>query len=277
MARGQLEDNFVTAIEEPGTGLLFYELSHPWGHNTPTWPGNEDVKIERITYHAKFGVMTQKITMVMHSSTHMNAPIHLVQSTETVGDLAPDLFFGSGVVLGIPKGEWELIEPADLEAAGGDLKPGDIVLINTGWHHKYSDSQEYFGHAPGLSEDAANWLLDKGAKLVGVDTAAVDHPLATSLGPHRNGPQIKYLLPQYKEATEREAIEDFPDWNPAHKALLSAGVPTIENVGGDLDAVTGKRCTFHAMPWRWSEGDACVIRLVALMDPTGDYRLEAGN
>ena len=65
MARGQLEDNFVTAIEEPGTGLLFYELSHPWGHNTPTWPGNEDVKIERITYHAKFGVMTQKITMVI--------------------------------------------------------------------------------------------------------------------------------------------------------------------------------------------------------------------
>ena len=267
----------MNAIEEPGTGLLFYELSHPWGHNAPTWPGYEDVKIERITYHAKFGVMTQKITMVMHSSTHMNAPIHLVQSTETVGDLAPDLFFGNGAVLDIPKGEWELIEPADLEAAGDDLEEGDIVLINIGWHHKYSDSQEYFGHAPGLSAAGAEWLVDKGAKLVGVDTAAIDHPLATSLGPHRNGPQIKYLLPQYKEATGREAIEDFPDWNPAHKALLRAGVPTIENVGGDLDEITGKRCTFQAMPWRWTEGDACVIRLMALLDPKGSYRLEAGS
>ena len=55
--------------------------------------------------------------------------------------------------------------------------------------------------------------MKKKVKLVGVDTACVDHPLATSLGPHRNGPQIKYLLPEYKEATGREAIEDFPEWN----------------------------------------------------------------
>jgi len=114
-------------------------------------------------------------------------------------------------------------------------------------------------------------------KLVGVDTACVDHPLATSLGPHRNGPQIKYLLPEYKDATGREAIDDFPKWNPAHRTLLAAGIPTIENVGADLDAVTGKRCTFQGFPWRWLEGDACVIRLTAIFDPSGAYRLEAGT
>ena len=90
----------------------------------------------------------------------------------------------------------------------------DIVLINTGWHRKYSDSQEYFGHAPGLTPAAAQWLIDRKVKLVGVDTATVDHPLATSIGPHRNGPQIKYLLPEYKKATGREAIEDFPSGIP---------------------------------------------------------------
>ena len=107
------------------------------------------------------------------------------------------------------------------------------------------------------------------SRLVGVDTATVDHPLATSIGPHRNGPQIKYLLPEYKKATGREAIEDFPEWNPAHKVLLAAGIPTIENVGGDLDEVSGKRCTFQGFPWKWHEGDACVIRLVAIFDPSG--------
>ena len=119
--------------------------------------------------------------------------------------------------------------------------------------------------------------MKKRVKLVGVDTACVDHPLATSLGPHRNGPQIKYLLPEYKQATGREAIADFPEWNPAHKALLAAGIPTIENVGGDLDAVSGKRCTFQGFPWKWHEGDACVIRLVAMLDPKRQLPAGAGR
>lgn len=267
----------MAAIQDPHSGLQFHELSHPWGYNTPTQPGFEDVKIDRLTYHAKFGVMTQRISMVMHSSTHMNAPIHLVQRAPYVGELAPDIFFGGGVVWDLPKGEWDLIEPADLEAASPAMETGDIVLINTGWHHKYSDSQEYFGHGPGLSLAAAEWLVEKGAKLVGVDTAFIDHPLATSMGPHRGGPQIKYLMPRYKEKTGREASDDFPHWNPAHKALLGAGIPTIENVGGDLDDVTAMRCTLQSYPWRWKEGDACVVRLVAIHDPAGTYRLEDGR
>jgi kynurenine formamidase len=264
-------------VTDPESGLEFHELSHPWGMYTPIFPGYEEIKLERITYHAKQGVMTHKITTIFHTSTHVNAPLHLVPEAAAVGDLALDRFFGTGVVLSIPKGKWELIEPADLERAEPQVLADDIVLINTGWHNKYSDSKEYFGHAPGLSRRAAEWLVGKGVKLVGVDTATVDHPLATSIGPHRNGPQIKYLLPEYKEATGRDAIADFPEWNPAHKTLLSAGIPTIENVGAELDAVSGKRCTFQGFPWKWHEGDACVIRLVAMLDPSGRYRLESGQ
>jgi len=267
----------MPAVIDPVTGLELYELSHRWGMYTPIFPGYEEIKLERITHHAKQGVMTHKITTIFHTSTHLNAPIHLVPGAPAVGDLELQKFFGTGVVLSLPKKKWGLIEPSDLERAKPAIKPGDIVLINTGWHRKYSDSKEYFGHAPGLSEAAAQWLVEKKVKLVGVDTACVDHPLATSLGPHRNGPQIKYLLPEYKETTGREAIDDFPKWNPAHRALLAAGIPTIENVGADLDEVTGKRCTFQGFPWRWTEGDACVIRLTAIFDPSGAYRLEPGT
>ena len=267
----------MTQVVDPESGLAFVELSHPWGMYTPIFPGYEEIKLERITHHAKQGVMTHKITTIFHTSTHVNAPIHLIPQAPAVGDLALDSFFGTGVVLSIPKGKWELIEPKDLETATPAVLAGDIVLINTGWHRRYADSKEYFGYAPGLSEAAARWLVEKKVKLVGVDTACVDHPLATSLGPHRNGPQIKYLLPEYKEATGREAIADFPDWNPAHRALLAAGIPTVENVGADLDEVTGKRCTFQGFPWKWLEGDACVIRLTAIFDPSGNYRLESGR
>jgi kynurenine formamidase len=267
----------MAGVTDPESGLEFYELSHPWGMYTPIFPGYEEIKLERITHHAKQGVMTHKIITIFHTSTHVNAPIHLLPGKQAVGELALQRFFGTGVVLSIPKGKWETIEPADLAAATPAVEADDIVLINTGWHRRYSDSKEYFGYAPGLSKAAADWLAAKRVKLVGVDTATVDHPLATSLGPHRNGPQIKYLLPEYRQAKGREAIEDFPEWNPAHKRLLGAGIPTVENVGGDVDAVTGKRCTFQGFPWKWLEGDACVIRLVAMLDPSGNYRLESGR
>lgn len=267
----------MSQVVDPENGLAFVELSHPWGMYTPIFPGYEEIKLERITYHAKQGVMTHKITTHFHTSTHVNAPIHLIPEAPAVGDLDLERFFGTGVVLDIPKGKWQKIEPADLEKATPAVEADDIVLINTGWHRKYSDSQEYFGRAPGLTPAAAQWLIDKKVKLVGVDTATVDHPMATSIGPHRNGPQIKYLLPEYKKETGREVIEDFPEWNPAHRLLLGAGIPTVENVGGDLDTVSGKRCTFQGFPWKWHEGDACVIRLVAIFDPSGNYRLESGT
>ena len=41
----------------------------------------------------------------------------------------------------------------------------------------------------------------RGAMLVGVDTSQVDHPLATSLGPHRGGPIMNRLVGAYQEAT----------------------------------------------------------------------------
>ena len=55
---------------------------------------------------------------------------------------------------------------------------------------------------------------------------------------------------------------------PVHRRLFKAGILGIENVGGDLDTVTGKRVTFAFFPWNWDRGDSCIIRLVAMTDPT---------
>lgn len=267
----------MPAQTEPATGLEFFELSHPWRHNQPVLPGFDELVMFRSVNHAKHGVMSQKFKTVMHVSTHINAPIHLIQRGIGVGQIDLDHFWGSGVVLSVPKGKWELVTAADLDALNPSLNPGDIVLINTGWHHKYSDSQEYFGHAPGLCKSAAQWLVDRQVKLVGMDTPQIDHPIATSLVPHRNGPTMKRLAAHYKEETGREALADFPEWTPAHKLLLGQNIPTIENVGGDLDELSGRRVTFHAFPWRWPEGDACVIRLMGICDPSGEYRVETGT
>ena len=115
-------------------------------------------------------------------------------------------------------------------------------------------------------------------KVVGHDTQANDHPLATAIGPQRNGPILPHLEAEYKEwSGGRDWADDFPEWEPVHNKLFNNGILGIENVGGDLDAVTGKRCTFSFFPWNWDRGDGCIIRLVAMIDKGQAYRIEAGE
>lgn len=207
----------------------------------------------------------------------MNAPLHLVQKAADLASIPVERLFGNGIVLNTPKNSYEVITAADLEAAGADVQQGDIVVINSGWHHKYSDGIEYFGESPGLSKDAAEWLVKKDCKLVGVDMPQVDHPLATSLGPHRGGPTMNRLAASYEAATGLDPKKEHSEWNVAHKTLLAAGIPTIEQVGGDIDLLAGKRATFVATPWKFEYGDACPVRFMAMIDPTGNCRIDSGK
>ena len=43
-------------------------------------------------------------------------------------------------------GKWGTITPELLEKAKPKYQEGDIVVINTGFHHKWADTDEYFGY-----------------------------------------------------------------------------------------------------------------------------------
>lgn len=266
----------MSFVTDPYTGLQLYELSHVWNGEAPSYPGQADVSMKRAVKHAQHGVLAWKISTSMHTGTHINAPLHMVQKTEDLAAVSTEKLFGNGVVLDIPKSSFETITASDLEAAQ-PVREGDIVVINTGWHHKYSDALEYYGEAPGLTEDAAQWLIDKKVKLVAVDTPFVDCPLATSMGPHRGGPQMKRLAGEYTKATGKDPKTEHGKWYVAQKALSKEGIPTVEQVGGDVDELSGCRATFAAMPWKFEHGDACQIRFVAMADPSGKLRIDSGK
>ena len=257
--------------------LQFFDLSHPWGHNAPLWPYFPDVKIERFHYMAKSGVLSQQITTFMHCTTHTDAPAHVVEGTRFIDEVPLSSYFGTGVVVSIPKEKWEVITPDDLENARPEIRPGDIVIVNTGWHKYYGDNRKYFVESPGTYKEAGIWLKERGIKGFGIDCQALDHPLGTAIGAQPNGPLIPGVLEAYKEHTGRDARDDFPEWEPCHQQLLGNGIVGFENVGGQIDDVTGKRVTFAAFPWRWTQGDGCIVRLVAILDPTGEYRIETGT
>jgi kynurenine formamidase len=41
---------------------------------------------------------------------------------------------------------------------------------------------------------------------------------------------------------------------------------TIENAGGDVDQITGQRCTIAAFPFRCELADGGMVRLVAIFE-----------
>ena len=57
-------------------------------------------------------------------------------------------------------------------------------------------------------------------------------------------------------------VEDSPD----DAMLLEAGITCIQNVGKDIDLVTGKRCTLAAFLLAIEKADAGMTRLVAIVE-----------
>ena len=125
-------------------GIEFYNLSHRFGYQCPNWPYFRDVRIERMHYMAKSGVLSQTLTTTMHVTTHIDAPAHVVQSTPFIDEVPLPHFFGSGIVASIPKKKWEQITGDDLEkACGNAIRKNDVLILNTGWHKHYEDG-DYF-------------------------------------------------------------------------------------------------------------------------------------
>jgi kynurenine formamidase len=63
-----------------------------------------------------------------------------------------------------------------MAAHGVDVRKGDSVLIRTGWGQIFGkDNAKYLGEqSPGPGQDAAKWLITKGARLAGDDTATFE-------------------------------------------------------------------------------------------------------
>ncbi len=246
--------------------MKLVDLSHPFGSGVPLWPYFEDVHIERKHYHAKSGVLSQKITTVMHCSTHADSPAHVIEGLPFTHEIPLDKYYGTGVVVDIPKKKWELITARDLEKATPKIQKGDIVIIHTGWHRNWGDSLKYFAYSPGLGREAGEWFVAKGVKAVGVDQQALDHPLHTAIAPHGPGPILPNVCAEYKKETGRDVLQDFPEWEPCHHQILGNGIMGWENVGGDIEKVVGKRVTIMGFPIRWYMGDGSIVRLVAQID-----------
>lgn len=131
------------------------------------------------------GWANDNVTMNAHSGTHVDAPWHYYptcgdQPARTIDQMPLEMFYGDGVVLDFRhKEQGGLIDAAEVEAAlnriGYTLKPGDIVLIQTG-ADKVWGQPEYFGAGAGMTAEATRWLIERGVRTMGIDAWGWDQP-----------------------------------------------------------------------------------------------------
>jgi len=122
-----------------------------------------------------------KIEMVANTGTYIDCPFHRFENGKDLSEVALENFAElDGMVIRAPYKDGLAITAKHL--AGYDVT-GKAVLINTGWDiHWKTDA--YFENHPYLTEDAAEYLKDSGAKLVGIDSHNIDNTQGRSRPVH---------------------------------------------------------------------------------------------
>ncbi|WP_308491096.1 cyclase family protein [Microbacterium terrisoli] len=200
------------------------DLSHTIRAGLVTYPG---LPAPVITPHltredsrAKYAPGTQFamdiITMIGNTGTYLDAPYHrYADGADLAGlDLATlvgqraEVFHLDDAVSPVNRGiSAEMLADRDVRGAA--------VLLHTGWD-RWFGAPEYAVDAPFLTAEGAQWLIDAGAVLVGIDSLNIDD---TQSGGQR----------------------------PAHSSLLAAGVHVVEHLA-NLGAVPARGARFTAAP-----------------------------
>lgn len=132
------------------------------------------------------GWAVEQLNLTAHAGTHLDAPWHFASTMNngerawTIEEVPLDWCIRPGVKLDLrdlPDGY--VATAADLEAAvnaaGHDLQPFDIVLINTAAGAAYG-RPEFLGRGCGIGREATHWLMSKGVHIAGTDAWSWDAP-----------------------------------------------------------------------------------------------------
>ncbi len=156
-----------------------------------------------------------RIDMVANTGTYLDSPFHRYADGKDLAGLPLESLASlPAVVVRRPYADGVATDAADFDGFDGLDVRGKAVLIHTGWDvHWRSDA--YFTRHPYLTAAAADWLANKGAALVGIDSCNIDDMHVRA--------------------------------RPVHTRLLGAEIPICEHMTG-LDALPDVGFCFSAVP-----------------------------
>lgn len=205
-----------------------YDITLALSPDLPVWPGDSSFALEQVEKIVDgAGANVSRVTMSVHMGTHVDAPDHFLGNGKTVEKLPINLMIGRAYVLYLP--DTDLITASTLENA--EIPPRTRrILFKTrnseAWKKRETNFRTDF---VALSPDAADYLINRGVKLVGVD----------------------YL-----------SVAPFNNARPPHEILLKAGIIILE--GLDLSVVAPGRYTLYCLPLKLVGSDGAPTRAILI-------------
>ena len=207
----------------------YYDISVAISSTVPVWEGDPAVRLERVMKIEEGDpANVTRMDMGAHTATHVDAPCHFVQGRKGADQLELDTLIGPALVVAFDVENH--ITAADFEGAA--IPPGTTrLLLKTRnsrlWEERGSQFDMGF---VGVSADGAQWLVDNGVKLVGVDYLGV------------------------------ERVDSVNNGAPVHHTLLSAELIILE--GLNLIGIEPGQYTLLCLPVKITGADGSPARAV---------------
>ncbi|MGB4780041.1 glyoxalase superfamily protein [Microbacterium sp.] len=248
---GSVELSELTVVEEAHKGSRgvpradretrprLVELNHTIRGGMTTYPGlpgpqittlvSREQSADRYANGTTFAI--HNVSIVGNTGTYLDSPFHRYENgadldallLERVADLPAEVFHLTDLhTRGIPA---EVFWDREVS--------GRAVLLHTGWDRHFT-SPAYAEEAPFLTAAGAEYLAEKGARLVGIDSVNIDD------------------------------IESPARDRPAHSTLLAAGIPIVEHLT-NLDELPATGIRFTATPPRLAGVGTFPVRAFALI------------
>jgi len=209
--------------------MKIFDISLSISPNLPVWPGDPSVELTQVASMDKGEhVNVSHLSAGVHIGTHVDAPHHFMNDGRTIEQLPLEVLTGPCYVAQLPDG----IEAITAEVLDGMPVPAGVkrILFGTSnsrlWSRGETEFQEDF---VAVTEDGAQWLVEHGVELVGIDYLSVA-PYSASI--------------------------------PTHRILLGAGVVVVE--GLDLSAVPRGFYDLYCLPLKLLGSDGAPARAILI-------------
>ncbi|MDQ5883964.1 MAG: hypothetical protein QG556_301 [Pseudomonadota bacterium] len=227
------------------------DLTHAFDEKTIYWPtekGFQKKVVFKGTTSGGYFYSAYKFCMPEHGGTHMDAPVHFSRNGLSVSQIPAKELIGHALVIDLSKKinckadyRISVFDIQQFEKKYRVIRSGDLVFFYTGWSRFWKNKKMYMGsaqfgdvkhlHFPGISKEAARYLVQKKVRAVGIDTASLD---------------------------EGQSL-DFQ----AHRILLGANVYGVENLR-NLDKLPAMGALVIAAPLKIKGGSGAPVRVLAI-------------
>ena len=202
------------------------------------------------------GWALENIRLTTHNGTHIDAPWHYASTMDggaraiTIDEVPLEWCVAPGVKLDFrdkPDGHVCTADDVrrELDRIGHDLKPFEIVVVNTAAGRAYGQP-DYLDRGCGMGRDATIFLLERGVRVTGTDGWSWDAPFSATAR-------------RFAETGDPSII-----WE-GHKAGREIGYCHIEKLS-NLEALPATGFTISCLPVKIERASAGWCRAVAILD-----------